>query len=88
VAIVLAAWMLDPAICAATSLGPPGADIVGLSNLHRLLKTLGLRRTCSDEHSSIEEVHHAIAVASDCFDCGFRRKAARYSDLIAATVPI
>ena len=67
VAIVLAAWMLDPAVCATMSLGPAIVDIVGLTDLHRLLTTLGLRRTCSDEHSPAEEVHHAIAVVSDCF---------------------
>src|ERR1700728_2667607 len=49
VAIVLAAWMLDPAICATMSLGAPTVDAVGLADLDRLLKALGLRRTCSDE---------------------------------------
>ena len=67
VAIVLAAWMLDPVVCAMMSLGPATVDIVGLTDLHRLLTTLGLRRTCSDDHSPAEEVHHAIAVATDCF---------------------
>ena len=66
VAIVLAAWMLDPTICATMSLGTPTIDVAGLADLDRLLKALGLRRTCSDEPSSAEEVHHAVA--SDCFD--------------------
>jgi len=65
VAIVLAAWMLDPVACAALSFGPPAVDLAGLADLHRLLNILGLRRTCSDEHSPSEEVHHAAAVASD-----------------------
>ena len=68
VAILLAAWMLDPTVCATMSLGAPTIDIAGLADLDRLLKALGLRRTCSDEPSSAEEVHHAVAVASDCFD--------------------
>src|ERR1700746_2489362 len=54
VAIVLAAWMLDPVICAAMSLGTPTIDVAGLADLDRLLKALGLRRTCSGEPSSTE----------------------------------
>ena len=46
VAIVLAAWMLDPAICAAMSLGAPTVDIAGLTDLDRLL-----RPSDSDEHA-------------------------------------
>src|ERR1700744_2208813 len=44
VAIVLAAWMLDPAVCATMSFGPPAVDIAGLVDLDRLLKAFGLRR--------------------------------------------
>src|SRR6202034_1749239 len=66
VAIVLAAWMLDPAICATMSLGPPTIDVAGLADLDRLLKALGLRRPCSDELPSAEEIHHAVAPG--CFD--------------------
>ena len=65
VAIVVAGWMLDPVACAAMALGPPTVDLLGLTDLHQLLKSFGLRRICSDEHP-IEEVHHAIAVASEC----------------------
>jgi len=50
------------------SLGAPTIDVAGLADLDRLLKALGLRRTCSDEPPPAEEVHHAVAVASDCFD--------------------
>src|SRR5271157_5846853 len=67
VAIVLAAWMLDPAVCATMSLGAPTVDVAGLACLDRLLKAFGLRRPCSDEPPSAEEVHHA-AVALDCFE--------------------
>src|SRR6185437_4037255 len=63
VAIVLAAWMLDPVVCAAMSLGPPTIDIAGLADLDRLLKAFGLRRACSGEPPPTKEVHHAIAVA-------------------------
>src|ERR1700722_5641793 len=68
VAIVLAAWMLDPAVCATLSLGAPTIVIAGLADLDRLLKALGLQRTCSDELPSTEEIYRAIAAASDCFD--------------------
>src|SRR5215217_8466764 len=44
VAIVLAAWMLDPAVCATMSLGPPTVDIARLAELDRLLRDLELRR--------------------------------------------
>src|SRR5215472_14197255 len=62
VAIVLAAWMLDPAICATMSLGRPTVDIAALADLDRLLKALGLRRACSAEPAPSEEVHHARCV--------------------------
>jgi hypothetical protein len=65
IAIVLAAWMLDPAVCAPMSLRPPIVDVAGLADLYRLLKALGLWRTCSDEPPCAREVHHAIAIASD-----------------------
>src|ERR1700744_1177875 len=68
VGICVAAGMLDPAICATMSLGAPRIDTAGLADLDRLLKALGLRRTCSDEPSSTKEVHHAVAVASDCLE--------------------
>ena len=47
VAIVIAAWMLDPAICTAMSLGSPTVDINCLTDLDRLLRALELRRACS-----------------------------------------
>jgi hypothetical protein len=56
IAIVIAAWMLDPTICAAMSLGSPAVDINGLTDLDRLLRDLGLRRACSAEPPSTEEV--------------------------------
>lgn len=49
VAIILAARMLEPTICAPMSLGTPATDVAGLADLDRLLQSLGLRRTCSDE---------------------------------------
>lgn len=36
VAIVVAAWMLDPVICATMSLGTPTIDVAGLADLDRL----------------------------------------------------
>ena len=66
VAIVIAAWMLDPAICATMSLGSPMVDIIGLTDLDRLLKALGLRRACFAEPPSIEEIHHANSHPSGC----------------------
>src|SRR5580704_13152947 len=61
VAVVLAAWMLAAAICATMSLGTATVDLAGLAALDRLLKALRLRRTCSDEPPSAEELHHAVA---------------------------
>ena len=66
VAIVLAAWILDPAVCGTMSFGRPTVDIAGLADLDRLLKAVGLRRPCSDETPLPKEVHRAITVASDC----------------------
>jgi hypothetical protein len=91
VAIVVAAWMLDPIACAAMSFGPPAVDLLGLADRHRLLMTFGPRRTCSDEHSPVEEVHHAIAVASDCLQQGSAeciiRAADPFMQCIIAHVP-
>src|ERR1700744_1367510 len=39
-AIVLPAWMPDPAICAAMSLGTPTIDVAGLADLDRLLPVM------------------------------------------------
>jgi CheY-like chemotaxis protein len=69
-AIVLAAWMLDAVVCAAMRFGHPAADIAALADLHRLLRALRLRRTCSGEPSTVEEVHHAIAVVPNNFQQG------------------
>ena len=43
-------------------LGAPTVDIAGLTDHDRLLKALGLRRTCSDEPPPPEEVHHAMLI--------------------------
>ena len=67
VAIVVAVWMLDPVACSAMTLGTPAVDLLGLTNLHQLLKSFGLRRACSDA-LPIEEVHHEIAVASESLE--------------------
>ena len=56
--------MLDPAICASMALGTPMLDVGGLAALDRLLKALGLRRTCSDELPPTEEIHHAIPAST------------------------
>src|SRR4029077_3766441 len=64
VAIVIAAWMLDPAICSAMSLGSRAGVIMCLTYLDRRLRALGLRRACFAEPPSTEEVHHANTGAS------------------------
>ena len=46
------------------SLGSPTVDIIGLTDLDRLLRALGLRRACFAEPPSTEEVHHANTDAS------------------------
>src|ERR1700742_4779304 len=68
VAIVIAAWMLDPTICATMSFGAPTPDVAGLAELDRLLRARGLRRPCSDELPPTQEIHHAIAAACNRFD--------------------
>ena len=41
-AIVVAAWMLDPTVCAAMQIGAPHVSVEALADLHRLLLEHGL----------------------------------------------
>jgi hypothetical protein len=55
VVIVMPSWMLDPAACAATTLGAPQVDCAALEDLSRLLIDRGFRRSSSGEVGVAEE---------------------------------
>ena len=42
-AIVVAAWMLDPSVCASMTIGAPQVSLPALSELHHLLLERGLQ---------------------------------------------
>lgn len=65
-AIVVAAWMLDPAVCAAMAIGAPHVSVTALVDLHLLLMERGLRRSFSDDTNVVEEAHHEECVPADC----------------------
>src|SRR5215475_2970869 len=53
--IVVAAWMLDPAACAALTVGEPQVSVPALCDLRRLLLEHGLRRGSSGDQNVIAE---------------------------------
>lgn len=53
--IVVAAWMLDPAACAALTVGEPQVAVPALCDLGRLLLEHRLRRGSSDDQDVIAE---------------------------------
>ncbi|WP_322884518.1 hypothetical protein U8C35_29035 (plasmid) [Sinorhizobium medicae] len=57
--IVVAAWMLDPAICAGMTLGPPRASISALAELHRLLIEQRIRRSSLGNSTIVQEEQDA-----------------------------
>ena len=53
--IVVAAWMLDPAACAAMAFGAPRVTLLALSELHQLLIERGFRRSSPDDPTIVQE---------------------------------
>ena len=72
VVIVVAAWMLDPAVCSGMELGTPRVTMEALGNLHFLLIERDFRRCFQDEsHIVLEQrddqdtlTDHAFGAAS------------------------
>jgi hypothetical protein len=52
---VVAAWMLDPVICAAMQIGAPCVSVSALVELHHLLVELGLRASSADDSDIVRE---------------------------------
>jgi len=60
VVIVVPAWLLNAAQCAAMELGAPMGSLEALADLHLLLRQLGLRRSCASVHPTGEEPHDPV----------------------------
>ena len=54
-AIVVAAWMLDPTVCAGMQIGAPHVSVEALVDLHRLLLERGLRGSSPDDADVVQE---------------------------------
>jgi hypothetical protein len=52
--IIVAAWMLEAAICATMQLGTPHVSVEALADLHRRLTELGLRRSSPDDATVVQ----------------------------------
>jgi hypothetical protein len=64
-AIVVAAWMLDPAVCAAMAIGAAHVSAEALVDLHLLLMEQGLRRSFPDDADVVQEAHNEECVPAD-----------------------
>jgi hypothetical protein len=53
--IVVAAWMLDPAVCAGMQLGVPRVSVAALVDLHHLLVEGSLRASSTDDSNIVQE---------------------------------
>jgi len=67
-AIVVAAWMLDPAVCAGMQIGAPHVSVEALTDLHRLLIEHRLRRSFSDDADVVQEALNEERVTADYED--------------------
>jgi hypothetical protein len=65
------AWMFDPAVCVGMKLGEPRVPLAALRELHHLLVERGLRRTSSDDSTSVQE---------ECDESDLRNHTAAASD--------
>ena len=64
-AIVVAAWMFDPAACASMQIGAPHVSTEALGDLDRLLMEHGLRRSFPDDADVVEEDRHEERAKAD-----------------------
>ena len=64
-AIVVAAWMLDPAACAGMEIGAPHVSVEALVDLHRLLRERGLRGSYPDDADVVQEACNEERVTAD-----------------------
>ena len=64
-AIVVAAWMLNPSVCASMTIGAPQVSLPALSELHQLLMERGLRRSFSDDDRVVEGASNEERVTAD-----------------------
>jgi len=55
VVTVIAAWMLDAALCAGMELGPPRVSVTALMDLDDLLQRREIGRSCLGEPNLVEE---------------------------------
>jgi len=55
VVIVVAAWMLDPAVCATMACGSPRVTVLALAELHQLLIERGFRGSSPDDPTIVQE---------------------------------
>jgi len=55
VVIVVAAWLLDPIICAGMQIGAPRVCVTALVDLHHLLVERGLRASSTDDSNIVQE---------------------------------
>jgi hypothetical protein len=65
VVIVAAAWILDPAACAAMALGAPRVTVSALNELHLLLIERGFRRSSLDDPTIVQEEQDEKSAETD-----------------------
>jgi hypothetical protein len=65
VAVLVSAWMLDPAACAGMRLGGPHASIEALVDLDRLLTEHGLRRSLDGDNDVAREDRREERIATE-----------------------
>jgi hypothetical protein len=64
-ALVVAAWMLDPLVCASMTIGAPQVSLPALSELHHLLRQHGLRRSFPDDDRVVKEASDEERITAD-----------------------
>jgi hypothetical protein len=61
VVTVVAAWMLDPVVCAGMEIGAPRVSLASLVDLHQLLIAQGFRRSSMNDATVVPEEHDEAA---------------------------
>ena len=64
-AIVVAAWMLDPLVCASMTIGAPRVSLPALAELHHLLRQHGLRRSFPDDNRVVKEASDEECITAE-----------------------